>query len=83
MSECGAVYVTNTLGGMDICTRQKDHTGGHDWGQRCFGKNCENRGTILDIESGPVQAMLCPKHYAEIMKRRDENEASFDRIFSK
>lgn len=30
-TECGAVYVTSTLGGMDICTRPAGHAGGHDW----------------------------------------------------
>ena len=29
--ECGAVYVTNTLGGMDVCVRPTGHDGGHDW----------------------------------------------------
>lgn len=31
MVQCEAVYVTNTLGGMDICKRPSGHTGAHDW----------------------------------------------------
>jgi hypothetical protein len=29
--ECGAIYTTNTLGGMDVCARPAGHPGGHNW----------------------------------------------------
>lgn len=84
MTKCNAIYGTNIVGGSDICSRPINHEGRHDWrGDRdgkCFGKDCTNEGTILDMESGPIRAMLCPSCYALIMKRRDENEASWNKM---
>jgi hypothetical protein len=31
IAPCDAVYVTNTLGGMDVCARPVGHDGRHDW----------------------------------------------------
>lgn len=53
---------------------------------------CDEEGTRVDPESpaifinpedptGPkVQPVKCDKHYREMMARRAENEASFDRM---
>lgn len=29
--QCGAVYTSNTLGGLDVCARPAAHDGRHDW----------------------------------------------------
>lgn len=59
---------------------------------KCFTVDCENEGTMVDPESpaifinpenpsgAKVVPVKCPEHYAEMMRRRDENEASFDRM---
>ena len=65
---------------------------------RCFGRTngqpCPEPGTRTDPESRPVfvnpddpdgptiSPVLCPAHYAEIMRRRDDNEASWRRMMA-
>lgn len=65
---------------------------------KCFGygsEKCELKGTITDTETpamfmnpedptGPkVQPVHCETHHRRLMQRRDENEASWDRMMSR
>lgn len=59
---------------------------------KCFTKPCQEEGTILDPESPAIfinpedptdpkkyQPRHCPEHHAQMMARRDDNEASWRR----
>lgn len=58
---------------------------------RCFDRTCDEPGTIPDPETpavfinpedpnGPkVRPVHCSVHHAQMMRRRDENEASWNR----
>jgi hypothetical protein len=59
---------------------------------RCWSTGCEAEATHPDLETpaifvnpedhdGPkVRPAHCAKHHAELMRRRDDNEASWNRM---
>lgn len=52
----------------------------HCWHRGTQGApDCDRTDVSVDPESGPLRALLCPTHMAEMMRRRDENEASYFR----
>lgn len=57
------------------------------WWKEADGTQCEAEGTITDPETPPGlftqgDPVHCAEHHRKLMKRRDENEASWARMMS-